>query len=158
MKISQPWWSAAPLQGVVPKRRSRHCAAPCDSHWFSQWVSSFSHRGHGAGPLRARDERAEGPGPRPGARQGALAAPKRLNRINVFILLGLFAAARALFRTVGCLLAQRPVPRQAAAVSLISHWFFHTNLRWCKVCSGGARRCWRAALGLLAAASVPLDS
>ena len=106
------------------------------------------------GAPRAQEGRAEVPGPRPGARQGALAAAKRRERINQFIRSLGFLAARALFCRVGSILPQRPVPRQAAAVSLIFHWFFHTNLRWCKVCSGGARRCWRGGLGHLAAAAV----
>ena len=34
------------------------------------------------------------------------------------------------------LVAHELTPSQAAAVSLVSQWFFHTNLRWCTVCSG----------------------
>ena len=147
----------SPLTDGIFRAEPRDCAAPCDSHWFSQWFSSFSHRGHGARPGPWRSAR-RGQGRAPGLARAPWQQQKGGNRINQFILFPPFPAARALFCRVGSLLPQRPVPRQAAAVSLISHWFFHTNLRWCKVCSGGARRCWRGALGQLAAAGVPIDS
>ena len=76
--------SAAPPQGAVPKRRSRHCAAPCDSHWFSQWFSSFSHRGHGARPGPGRSRR-KGQGRALGLARAPWQQQKAGNWINQFI-------------------------------------------------------------------------
>ena len=146
-------WPAATPQGVVPRCRGRECAAPCDSHWFYQWFSSFSYKGQGVRPGPGRSGR-RGQGRAPGFARAPWQQQKRRARINQFILALVFAAARALFCRVGCLLPQWPVTRQAAAVSLIFHWFFHGNQLWRKACSGGARRCWRGDLGHLAAASV----
>ena len=144
-------------EGVVMWCQVRELVEPCSRHWFFQWFCSFSRSSPGARPGLGRGGR-RGQGRAPGLARAPWQQPKGRERTNQFVRsLGL-AAARALFCRVGSLLPQRPVPRQAAVTSLVFLGFFHASLRWCKACSGGARRHWRRTMGHSGAAAVSLIS